>query len=83
MMSHWNYWYSCRTFWCQLIEVDLKGKSVKTPRVTLVYCSEWLRQFLLQALGWFHDGTGRGSLDLPKSAKHKWKNHSKLTQWVF
>ena len=42
-----------------------KGKSVRTPMVTL-YCLEWLWQVLLQELGWFHDGTSWRSWELPK-----------------
>ena len=53
------------------MEIDLNGKSVQTPRLTLLYCLEWLRQFLVQAFGPFREGTSKGSLDLPKSVERK------------
>ena len=37
-------------------------------------CLESLSLFLVQAFGRFCDGTGRGSLGLPKDAKHKKSN---------
>ena len=40
-------------------------------------------QFLVQTFDQFRDGTGRGSLEIPKIAKYKWRNHPKLTLWVF
>ena len=47
---------------------------------TSYYCSKRLCQFLEQTFGRFHNGTGRGSLELAKGAKHKLRNHSKLTE---
>ena len=51
--------------------------------VSLLYCSEWLWKFLVQAFGLFHNETGRESLKLAKGAKDKWRSHLKLMQWVF
>ena len=82
LMSHWNQWYSYQTFRRREMEEDLKGKSGKILRVTLLYCSKWLCQFLVQAFGWFQDGTSR-SLDLPRVQNINLKNHPKLTQRVF
>ena len=37
------------------MQVDPKGKSVRTPRVTFFYCLEWPSQFLVQAFSQFCD----------------------------
>lgn len=58
-------WHSFLTFPYQKRGANWKGKSVRTPMVTL-YCLEWLWQVLLQELGWFHDGTSWRSWELPK-----------------
>ena len=63
--------------------VDLKKMSVRTPGVPILYCSEWLWKFLVQAFGLFHSETGRESLKLAKGAKDKWRSHLKLMEWVF
>ena len=71
---------------------DPKGKSVRTPSLTFLYCSEWLHQFLAHASDWFCNVSGRERVELPKGrervglpkgAQHKWRNHPKLTQRVF
>ena len=51
--------------------VDQKEKSVRTPRVALLYCLECHHQFLVQTFDQFCDETGTVSLELPKGAKHK------------
>ena len=52
--------------------VDLNTVSVRTPRVSLLYCLKWLCQYLVQAFGWFHDG-----------CQKKGRNRLKLIQRVF